>query len=65
MPPTPLRARGTHAPDAVVHLAELATRQAVDRAERAEARADAAEHALHAALERAAAAEAELRLLRP
>lgn len=49
---------------AMVRLAELATTAATERAEVAEARAAAVESALHAALERAAAAEAELRLLR-
>lgn len=46
-----------------VRLAEIAIAQATERAERAEARAESAEALLHAALERAAAAEAELRLL--
>jgi hypothetical protein len=52
-------------PDALVRMAELATRSATERAEATEARAEAAEAALREALERAAAAEAELRLLRP
>ena len=52
-------------PEALVRMAELATRSATERAQAAEARAEAAEAALHDALERAAAAEAELRLLRP
>ena len=47
-----------------VRLAELAVAEARERADRAEARAEAAERALHAALERAAAAEAELRIVR-
>jgi hypothetical protein len=55
---------GLSTPDAVVRLAELATATATQRAEAAEARAAAAETALREALERAAAAEAELRLLR-
>ena len=46
----------------VVRLAELAVSEARARAERAEARAEAAEAALTSAIERAAAAEAELRL---
>ncbi len=51
-------------PDALVHLAELANTAATERARAAEARAEAAEAAFRAALERAASAEAELRLLR-
>lgn len=52
-------------PEALLRMAELAKAAATERAEAAEARAAAAEAALHRALERAAAAEAELRLLRP
>jgi len=55
----------TTTPDAVIRLAELATAAATDRALAAEARAAETEAALRSALERAAAAEAELRLLRP
>lgn len=55
----------TTTPDAVIRLAELATTAATDRALAAEARAAEAESALRLALERAAAAEAEIRLLRP
>ena len=55
---------GLSTPDAVVRLAELATTAATERAEAAEARAEAAEAALREALQRAAAAEAELRVLR-
>jgi hypothetical protein len=51
--------------EAVIRLAELAVAEARDRAAAAEARADRAESALHAALERAATAEAELRLRNP
>ena len=57
-------APGLSTPDAMVRLAELAASAAAERAERAEARAAEAETALRAALERAAAAEAEVRLLR-
>ncbi|HVF32062.1 MAG TPA: hypothetical protein VM933_03395 [Acidimicrobiales bacterium] len=52
-------------PEALVRLAELAKEAATERAEAAERRAVAAEAALQRAIERAAAAEAELRLLRP
>lgn len=51
-------------PAALPPLAEFAVRQAVERAERAEARAERLETELKAAIERAAAAETELRLLR-
>lgn len=61
-PPMPTVDRPAH--DAVVRLAELATATATERALAAEARAVEIEAALRAALERAAAAEAELRLLR-
>ena len=55
---------GASSPDTIVRLAELAAAQAADRAKAAEDRAEAAESALREALQRAAAAEAEVRLLR-
>jgi hypothetical protein len=62
-PPTPEAVMPDPAiPAAMVRLAELAASAAAERAERAEARAEAAERALHAALERAAAAEALLQV---
>lgn len=67
---SPRSGRGDGAPPApkpssdVVRLAELAVEEARRRAEAAEFRAEGAEAALRAALERAAAAEAEVRLLR-
>lgn len=63
--PADEEAPGMSTSDALVRMAELAKEAATERAEAAEARAEAAEAALRDALERAAAAEAELRLLRP
>jgi hypothetical protein len=63
-PPAPEEDAPMSTPEALLRLAELAKASATERAEAAEARAEAAEAALHRALERAAAAEAEVRLLR-
>jgi hypothetical protein len=67
-PPAPATVPEEGAPmstsEALVRMAEMAKAAATERAEAAEARAEAAEAALRQALERAAAAEAEIRLLR-
>lgn len=61
---TPTTTSSRSEADAVVRLAELASEHAATRADHAEARAHEAEEALRVALERAASAETEVRLLR-
>jgi hypothetical protein len=63
-PPSPVPAEPSAMVETLHDLVDVIRQQAVERAERAEARADRLEEALLAARERAAAAEAERDLLR-